>query len=208
MIEQIATFQVNTNIRDKAGLKGKVIGLAPMHSVAFTVDNAVTQSDNMRWWKLYHATGLLGYCAESSGSQVLFTLSPTSVAWQKAITFTLGKEGGYSFNPADPGGETKYGISKRSYPRLDIKNLTVQQAKLIYYKDYWGPLGCSELPANKALIVFDQGVLTGVSRILSIRDLAPGALLGSQLNYLADLKGWDTFGRGWAKRLADLIIFV
>ncbi|MDR1364990.1 MAG: hypothetical protein LBJ42_00180 [Holosporales bacterium] len=54
-----------------------------------------------------------------------------------AISKTLANEGGYVNDPDDPGGETKYGISKRSYPNLNIKNLTVNQAKLIYYKDYW-----------------------------------------------------------------------
>jgi lysozyme family protein len=46
-------------------------------------------------------------------------------------------EGGYVNDPVDRGGETKYGISKRSYPDIDIKNLTLDQAKGIYYKDFW-----------------------------------------------------------------------
>jgi len=48
-------------------------------------------------------------------------------------------EGGYSNDPDDPGGETKYGISKRSYPNEDIKNLTVERAVEIYTRDYWNP---------------------------------------------------------------------
>jgi lysozyme family protein len=47
-------------------------------------------------------------------------------------------EGGYDNDPADPGGETKYGICKRQYPNLDIKALTEDQALEIYKKDYWG----------------------------------------------------------------------
>jgi lysozyme family protein len=46
-------------------------------------------------------------------------------------------EGGYSDDPDDPGGETKYGITKRSYPNLDIKNLTVELAYEIYNRDFW-----------------------------------------------------------------------
>lgn len=46
-------------------------------------------------------------------------------------------EGGYVFNKNDPGGETKYGISKRSYPHLDIKNLTLDEAGDIYKRDFW-----------------------------------------------------------------------
>lgn len=57
--------------------------------------------------------------------------------FENAIDIVLKHEGGYVNNPADPGGETKYGISKRAYPALDIKNLTVKQAKEIYRRDYW-----------------------------------------------------------------------
>jgi lysozyme family protein len=53
----------------------------------------------------------------------------------------LAVEGGYVNNPADPGGETKYGISKRAYPNIDIAKLTLDQALNIYYNAYWQPLG-------------------------------------------------------------------
>ena len=49
----------------------------------------------------------------------------------------MGHEGGYVNDPADPGGETNYGISKRSYPTLDITNLTQAQAIEIYRRDFW-----------------------------------------------------------------------
>lgn len=57
--------------------------------------------------------------------------------FEMAVNDILLHEGGYINHPTDPGGETKYGISKRSYPNLDIKNLTEEQAVAIYYKDYW-----------------------------------------------------------------------
>ncbi|MDE2098405.1 MAG: peptidoglycan-binding protein [Patescibacteria group bacterium] len=57
-----------------------------------------------------------------------------------AIATLLGDEGGYINSLNDPGGETKYGISKRAYPNLDIKNLTVAQAEQIYERDFWNPL--------------------------------------------------------------------
>ena len=53
------------------------------------------------------------------------------------INELLEAEGGYANDPDDPGGETKFGISKRSYPNLDIKNLTQEQAVEIYYNDWW-----------------------------------------------------------------------
>ena len=60
-----------------------------------------------------------------------------SSSFDLAIPVVLENEGGYVNDPADPGGETKYGISKRSYPALDIKNLTVEQATAIYLRDFW-----------------------------------------------------------------------
>ena len=49
-------------------------------------------------------------------------------------------EGIYSNDSYDPGGETKYGISHRSYPEIDIQSLTLQEAKDIYKKDFWDSL--------------------------------------------------------------------
>lgn len=54
-----------------------------------------------------------------------------------AIDYVLANEGGYVDNPADPGGETNFGISKRAYPALNIKELTRQDAVTIYERDYW-----------------------------------------------------------------------
>lgn len=57
--------------------------------------------------------------------------------FRKIIEHTLEFEGGYVNDPVDPGGETKYGISKRAFPLLDIKNLTKERAIAIYYTHYW-----------------------------------------------------------------------
>jgi lysozyme family protein len=46
-------------------------------------------------------------------------------------------EGGYVNDPDDRGGETKYGITKKRYPNLDIKNLTKEKAAELYYDDFW-----------------------------------------------------------------------
>lgn len=69
-------------------------------------------------------------------------------------------EGGYVNNPADPGGETKYGISKRSYPSEDIANLTLERAKAIYLRDFWDPAGCDALPDALKFEMFDLAVNT------------------------------------------------
>jgi lysozyme family protein len=62
-------------------------------------------------------------------------------AFNAAFRELIGEEGGYVFNPADPGGETKFGITKRTYPALNIKDLDLGTAKAIYYRDFWLPLG-------------------------------------------------------------------
>lgn len=59
----------------------------------------------------------------------------------KAIEEVLANEGGYVDDPDDPGGETKFGISRRSYPDLDIPNLTRDEAIAIYYRDWWQRYG-------------------------------------------------------------------
>lgn len=78
-------------------------------------------------------------------------------------------EGGYIYHPNDPGGETKYGISKRSYPGLDIKNLTISKAKSIYLNDWWLKYNYHKLPDGIGEKVFDLSVNMGpraVSRLL------------------------------------------
>lgn len=57
--------------------------------------------------------------------------------FEDSIDFVLRNEGGLVDNPKDPGGLTNFGISQRRYPNLDIRNLTVDQAKEIYKRDYW-----------------------------------------------------------------------
>lgn len=63
----------------------------------------------------------------------------------QAISVLLDIEGGYSNRPDDLGGETNYGISKRQYPNLDIKNLTSLKAADIYYTDYWRKFRLNEI---------------------------------------------------------------
>lgn len=53
------------------------------------------------------------------------------------IPWILEHEGGYVNDPQDPGGETNFGISERTYPREDIKGLTIDRAAAIYYADWW-----------------------------------------------------------------------
>lgn len=85
--------------------------------------------------------------------------------FETAIKVVLAHEGGYVNSDTDPGGETKYGISKRSYPNVDIKNLTVEGAKAIYLKDWWlankyDLIGNDEVATK----IFDTAVNVGAKR--------------------------------------------
>ena len=84
------------------------------------------------------------------------------------IEKVLQHEGGYVNDKDDLGGETNYGITKRFYPHLDIKNLTREQAKEIYYKDYWIPSKASKLPTDLRYAYFDCVVNTGQYRAVKI----------------------------------------
>jgi len=137
----------------------------------------------------------------------------------------LGHEGGYSNDPNDPGGETNWGISKRSYPNVDIKALTRDGAKAIYLRDFWQPLGEAH-PAVKYQ-VFDfavnGGLPTGLRKLqaaIGVADdghwgpLSAAALAKMELNdvllrfnaqrlrYYTSLGKWPNFGKGWTNRVA------
>ena len=79
----------------------------------------------------------------------------------EAIAVVIKIEGGYVNDPDDAGGETKYGISKRSYPDVDIRGLTKTAAAAIYLDDYWYPLRCENVPGVLALPLLDSGVNQG-----------------------------------------------
>jgi lysozyme family protein len=82
--------------------------------------------------------------------------------FDEAFQRVIGSEGGYSNDPADPGGATRYGISKRAYPGEDIPSLTLERAKLLYRRDYWGAAGCDAVPEQVRYPLFDMAVNQGV----------------------------------------------
>ena len=82
-------------------------------------------------------------------------------SFNEIIEKVLEHEGGYVNDPKDLGGETKYGITKRFYPDIDIKNLTIEEAKEIYKKDYWDRNKVESLPQNLWHIYFDMCVNMG-----------------------------------------------
>ena len=153
------------------------------------------------------------------------------IDFDTAFDRLLGHEGGYVNDPEDPGGETNWGISKRSYPHVDIKNLTREGAKAIYLRDFWSVLGAEAHPALK-FQVFDFAVNSGISTALRKLQLAVrvaddghwgprsrAALAGMELNdalmrfaayrlkFMNKLNGWPRYGAGWTERVANQLLF-
>jgi len=149
------------------------------------------------------------------------------MSFQEAYIKLLEHEGGYSNLVEDPGGETNWGISKRSYPDIDIKNLTMNQAGEIYKRDFWDRMHCDSLGEKIAFQLFDAAVNSGINQatkwlqravnvevdgILGPKTLAASKLYdestvvarfnGHRLTFMCDLKNFDVFGRGWARRIA------
>lgn len=147
--------------------------------------------------------------------------------FEAAVERVLAHEGGYSNNPADPGGETQWGISKRAYPGSNIRTLTREQAKEFYRRDYWDKVGCDKLPGAIAFQVFDFAVNSGVGLAVKMLqravllpedgELGPKTVqavsrelqgqlvltyLGLRLTFMTALKNWPSASGGWSRRIA------
>lgn len=96
------------------------------------------------------------------------------MSFDSAIAFVLSYEAGYVNDPQDPGGETNFGISKRSYPSLDIKVLTRERAVEIYRKDFWTRCRCDDLPPGIAFLMMDTAVNQGPQRAVQMLQQALG----------------------------------
>ena len=83
------------------------------------------------------------------------------VNFDEIIEVVLHHEGGYVNDPKDPGGETNFGIAKRSHPDVDIKNLTKDGAKEIYKEHYWDKNKVESLSEELRHIYFDMCVNQG-----------------------------------------------
>lgn len=123
-----------------------------------------------------------------------------------AFAIVVGIEAGYVNDPRDPGGETKYGISKRSHPNEDIANLTLERAQQIYQQEYWNPLNCDGMSWELALITFDCCVNQGIGTVHSIQRVTQDAtqFQAERGMHYAALPTFETFGRGWMRRLFQI----
>lgn len=150
----------------------------------------------------------------------------TAAIWDSCFRLLMENEDGFVDDEHDIGGQTKYGISKKAYPELDIPSLTMQQAKDIYYRDYWARCKCDYLPDALSVAVFDYAVNSGNIRAIKDLQLALGVtvdgIIGNQtigaanrvplkpvikeihdrrMKFLMSLKNWKYYGNGWGARV-------
>jgi len=84
--------------------------------------------------------------------------------FQRAMEWILEAEGPDTNDPNDPGGYTRFGLSERAHPGVDVRNLTPGAAERIYRKLYWNPIQADSLPPALAIVLFDAAVNLGVKR--------------------------------------------
>jgi lysozyme family protein len=154
--------------------------------------------------------------------------------FDQAFDILLKHEGGFSDHPADPGGKTRFGITEAVAREVgyrgDMRELPLDLAKRIYKDRYWDAVRAEELPEAIRYAVFDAAVNSGprqairwLQRAVGTRDdgiIGPQTLaavraadperllrqlLAQRLRFMTGLPGWSAFGRGWARRIADLM---
>lgn len=163
-------------------------------------------------------------------------------SFETTFSRTIGHEGKFQANPKDRGnwtggkervGElkgTKWGLAAMTYPHLDIANITLEQAKEIYFNDWWLKLKMDCWPnvikyqmfdaafnhgtgrANQflqfAARVKDDGVI-GPKTITAVNMTDPNDLvlrfLAKRLRYFTEVKTWAEFSKGWSLRVAQCL---
>ena len=128
---------------------------------------------------------------------------------EKSLDFVLKWEGADGAVTTDTGGVTRWGISSKSYPTLDIANLSLAQAKLIYHQDYWEDCNCDNIPWPYDIVVMDTAVNCGVGQALlwhANADNWQDFLLRRVLHYtkLAKSTKYRDYYRGWMNRVMNL----
>ena len=140
--------------------------------------------------------------------------------FEKALKFILKWEGGYVNNPCDNGGATNKGITQSIYNDWlyskgqclkDVRNITDEEVREIYYNNYWLKAGCNNMSEKFAIISFDTAVNMGVSRVSEFLTAAeykyPEKFLlarAEKYNEFAKVQSQRQFLHGWLNRLFDL----
>jgi len=154
-----------------------------------------------------------------------------------ALKAILHHEGGYVNHPADPGGMTNLGVTKRVWEEWvghevdekTMRGLTPEIVGPMYKTKYWDKIKGDDLPTGVDYCVFDAAVNSGPGRaakwlqacvgvepdggigpktLAAVAAFDPKELVEDynkrRLSFLMDLKTWDTFGKGWGRRVAEV----
>lgn len=164
--------------------------------------------------------------------------------FDKVFDRVIGTEGGFTRNKKDPGnwtggkvgnGElkgTKFGLAANTYPQLDIENITIEQAKDIYFTDWWNKLGMYRFSNAMRFQIFDAAFNHGMRNTSKIYQRAVGAkddgdigpktlakaskiseddrllrFLSCRIKFYTSLSTFKTFGAGWMNRVAENLLF-
>lgn len=155
--------------------------------------------------------------------------------FEEAFDRLIGVEAGYVNNPNDPGGATRWGVTERvarAYGYTgDMFDYPLEEAKKVYKASYWNMTRIDDLPEPVRYDVFDAAVNSGIQQAVKWLQAALGVTVdgrvgvetvtaahaadpqglkrkfnGYRLRFMTDLPTWNTFGRGWAKRIAGNLI--
>lgn len=158
------------------------------------------------------------------------TASFSNVTFGEIWGNVLRAEGGYVNNPADPGGETKFGISKRSYPNENISAMTADRAQEIFKTDFYDAVGGDTLmkinpglAAHVSDMAFNAGpkaaikLLYDAAQLPRQNQITPELLdrlndsenlvkdyTVARLKYYSSLGNAPTFIKGWVNRVNNL----
>lgn len=137
-----------------------------------------------------------------------------AVEFDDIFELLMKSEGGgrITRDPLDMGGLTKWGISKRAHPTVDIENLTKKGAKIITKKHYWDKLEAEKIPEGIRYMAVDCAFLQGeyfskktIHEICDITILEPiGQLIkfrDERIERLKLNKTYYRFGNGWINRV-------
>ena len=161
-----------------------------------------------------------------------------SKAFNLSFENVIGVEGGYTQDPEDTGNwtggrkgvgklnGTRYGVSAASYPSLDIKSITLDDAKAIYYRDYWQVINGDAFPFSISNALFDCAVNSGCSSATKLLQRSLGVVSDGKIGkqtiaaaqakdqtellidfltaravFYARLAKFELYGKGWMKRL-------
>jgi lysozyme family protein len=154
--------------------------------------------------------------------------------WEKSFAQMIRSEGGFVNHPSDPGGATNWGVTKKVWEDWvghqvtvdDMKQLTQEQVKPLYFEKYWKPVKGDDLPIGVDFLVFSFGVNAGTGRATKTLQTALGVVADGAIgpNTMAKIQAADakdliekfsntktafykslntfgTFGKGWLNRV-------